>query len=66
MIRFKFYQNQILKFSHKSKSILVLGASSDEARLFQKLLFKKVTLSNINLDQLKDFKKYKFKKKNKL
>jgi len=63
MIRFKFYQNQILKFLNKSKSILVLGASSDEARLFQKLLFKKVTLSNINLDQLKDFKKYKFKKK---
>jgi ubiquinone/menaquinone biosynthesis C-methylase UbiE len=63
MIRFEFYQNQILKFLHKSKSILVLGASSEEGRLFQKLQFKKVTLSNINLDQLKDFKKYKFKKK---
>jgi ubiquinone/menaquinone biosynthesis C-methylase UbiE len=63
MIRFEFYQNQILKFLPKSKSILVLGASSDEARLFQKLQFKEVTLSNINLGQLIGAEKYKFKKK---
>jgi ubiquinone/menaquinone biosynthesis C-methylase UbiE len=63
MIRFEFYQNQILKFLHKSKSILVLGASSEEGHLFQKLQFKKVTLSNINLDQLIGSEKYKLKKK---
>ena len=63
MIRFEFYQNQILKFLHKNKSILVLGASSEEGRLFQKLQFKKVTLSNINLDQLIGSEKYKLKKK---
>ena len=63
MIRFEFYQNQILKFLPKSKSILVLGASSDEARLFQKLQFQKVTVSNINLGQLIGTEKYKFKKK---
>ena len=62
MIRFKFYQNQILKFLNKSKSILVLGASSDEASLFYKLQFKRVTLSNIDLAQLKGAEKYKFKK----
>ena len=53
MIRFEFYQNQILKFLNKSKSILVLGASSYEASLFHKLQFKRVTLSNIDLAQLK-------------
>ena len=62
MIRFKFYQNQILKFLNKSKSILVLGASSDEASLFYKLQFKRVALSNIDLAQLKGAEKYKFKK----
>jgi ubiquinone/menaquinone biosynthesis C-methylase UbiE len=62
MIRFQFYKNQILKFLHKDKSILVLGASSDEASLFHKLQFKKVTLSNIDLAQLKSVKKYNFKK----
>jgi len=61
MIRFEFYQNQILKFLHKNKSILVLGASSDEANLFHKLQFKKVTLSNIDLSQLKGAQKYNFK-----
>ena len=63
MIRFEFYQNQILKFLHKGKSILVLGASSDEASLFHKLQFKRVTLSNIDLAQLRGAEKYKFKKK---
>jgi len=62
MIRFEFYQNQILKFFHKDKSILVLGASSDEASLFHKLQFKKITLSNIDLAQLKGTKKYNFNK----
>ena len=62
MIRFEFYQNQILKFLNKDKSILVLGASSDEASLFYKLQFKRVTLSNIDLAQLKGAEKYKFKK----
>ena len=62
MIRFEFYQNQILKFLHKNKSILVLGASSDEAILFHKLQFKKITLSNIDLAQLKGAEKYNFKK----
>ena len=62
MIRFKFYQNQILKFLHKDKSILVLGASSDEASLFHKLQFKKITLSNLDLAQLKGSEKYNFKK----
>ena len=62
MIRFEFYQNQILKFLNRDKSILVLGASSDEANLFHKLQFKKITLSNINLSQLKGGKKYNFKK----
>ena len=62
MIRFEFYQNQILKFLHKNKSILVLGASSDEGNLFHKLQFKKVTLSNLNLAQLKGTEKYNFKK----
>jgi ubiquinone/menaquinone biosynthesis C-methylase UbiE len=62
MIRFKFYQNQILKFLNKDKSILVLGASSDEAYLFHKSQFKKITLSNINLAQLKGAEKYNFKK----
>jgi ubiquinone/menaquinone biosynthesis C-methylase UbiE len=62
MIRFEFYQNQILKFLHKGKSILVLGASSDEASLFYKLQFRRVTLSNIDLAQLKGAEKYKFKK----
>ena len=62
MIRFEFYQNQILKFLNKSKSILVLGASSYEAILFHKLQFKIVTLSNIDLAQLKGAEKYKFKK----
>ena len=62
MIRFEFYQNQILKFLNKDKSILVLGASSDEASLFHKLQFKRVTLSNIDLAQLKGAEKYKFKK----
>jgi ubiquinone/menaquinone biosynthesis C-methylase UbiE len=62
MIRFEFYQNQILKFLSKGKSILVLGASSDEASLFHKLQFKRVTLSNIDLAQLKGAEKYKFKK----
>ena len=62
MIRFEFYQNQILKFLHKNKSILVLGASSDEGNLFHKLQFKKVTLSNIDLAQLKGTEKYNFKK----
>jgi ubiquinone/menaquinone biosynthesis C-methylase UbiE len=62
MIRFQFYQNQILKFLHKNKSILVLGASSDEAILFHKLQFKKITLSNIDLAQLKGTEKYNFKK----
>ena len=62
MIRFEFYQNQILKFLHKSKSILVLGASSDEASLFHKLQFRRITLSNIDLAQLKGAEKYKFKK----
>ena len=62
MIRFEFYQNQILKFLHKNKSILVLGASSDEANLFHKLQFKKITLSNIDLAQLKGAEKYNFKK----
>jgi hypothetical protein len=63
MIRFEFYQNQILKFLHKGKSILVLGASSDEASLFYKLQFRRVTLSNIDLAQLKGAEKYKFEKK---
>ena len=62
MIRFEFYQNQILKFFNKGKSILVLGASSDEASLFHKLQFKRVTLSNIDLAQLKGAEKCKFKK----
>ena len=62
MIRFEFYQNQILKFFNKGKSILVLGASSDEASLFYKLQFRRVTLSNIDLAQLKGAEKYKFKK----
>ena len=62
MIRFEFYQNQILKFLNKGKSILVLGASSDEASLFYKLQFKRVTLSNIDLAQLKGAEKYKFEK----
>jgi len=62
MIRFEFYQNQILKFFHKDKSILVLGASSDEASLFHKLQFKKITLSNIDLAQLKGAEKYNFNK----
>jgi len=62
MIRFEFYQNQILKFLNKDKSILVLGASSDEAGLFHKLQFKRVILSNIDLAQLKGAEKYKFKK----
>jgi len=62
MIRFEFYQNQILKFLNKGKSILVLGASSDEASLFHKLQFKRVILSNIDLAQLKGAEKYKFKK----
>ena len=62
MIRFEFYQNQILKFLNKSKSILVLGASSYEASLFHKLQFKIVTLSNIDLAQLKGAEKLKFKK----
>ena len=62
MIRFEFYQNQILKFLHKDKSILVLGASSDEASLFHKLQFKKITLSNLDLAQLKGAEKYNFKK----
>jgi len=62
MIRFEFYQNQILKFLNKDKSILVLGASSDEASLFHKLQFKRVTLSNIDLAQLKGAEKYKSKK----
>ena len=62
MVRFEFYQNQILKFLNKGKSILVLGASSDEASLFYKLQFKRVTLSNIDLAQLKGAEKYKFKK----
>jgi ubiquinone/menaquinone biosynthesis C-methylase UbiE len=62
MIRFEFYQNQILKFLHKNKSILVLGASSDEASLFHKLQFKKITLSNIDLAQLKGAEKYNFNK----
>ena len=62
MIRFEFYQNQILKFLNKGKSILVLGASSDEASLFYKLQFKRVALSNIDLAQLKGAEKYKFKK----
>jgi len=62
MIRFEFYQNQILKFFNKGKSILVLGASSDEASLFRKLQFKRVILSNIDLAQLKGAEKYKFKK----
>jgi hypothetical protein len=60
MIRFEFYQNQILKFLNKDKSILVLGASSDEASLFHKLQFKRVILSNIDLVQLnfsEDFEK---------
>jgi ubiquinone/menaquinone biosynthesis C-methylase UbiE len=62
MIRFEFYQNQILKFLHKNKSILLLGASSEEANLFHKLHYKKITLSNIDLAQLKGIEKYKFKK----
>jgi ubiquinone/menaquinone biosynthesis C-methylase UbiE len=62
LTRFEFYQSQILKFLHKDKSILVLGASSDEASLFYKLQFKKITLSNIDLAQLKGAKKYNFKK----
>lgn len=62
MIRFEFYQNQILKFLNKNKSILVLGASSDEANLFHKLHFKKITLSNIDLAQLKGAEKYNFRK----
>ena len=62
MIRFEFYQNQILKFLNKDKSILVLGASSDEDSLFYKLQFKRVTLSNIDLAQLKGAEKYKFEK----
>lgn len=62
MIRFEFYQNQILKFLNKNKSILVLGASSDEANLFHKLHFKKITLSNIDLTQLKGDEKYNFRK----
>jgi len=62
MIRFEFYQNQILKFLNKDKSILVLGASSYEAYLFHKSQFKKITLSNINLAQLKGAEKYNFKK----
>ena len=62
MIRFEFYQNQILKFLNKDKSILVLGASIDEASLFNKLQFKRVTLSNIDLAQLKGAEKYKSKK----
>jgi len=62
MVRFEFYQNQILKFLNKDKSILVLGASSYEAYLFHKSQFKKITLSNINLAQLKGAEKYNFKK----
>ena len=57
MIRFEFYQNQILKFLNKSKSILVLGASSYEASLFHKLQFRRITLSNIDLAQLKGAEK---------
>jgi hypothetical protein len=64
MIRFEFYQNQILKFLNKSETILVLGASSYEASLFDKLQFKRVTLSNIDLAQLKGAEKYKLKNKN--
>jgi hypothetical protein len=66
MTRFEFYQSQILKFLHKDKSILVLGASSDEASLFYKLQFKKITLSNIDLAQLKGAEKYNFNKLKKI
>ena len=62
MIRFEFYQNQVIKFLNKNKSILVLGASSEEANLFYKLHYKKIILSNIDLAQLKGTEKYKFKK----
>jgi hypothetical protein len=41
-----------------------LGASSYEASLFDKLQFKRVTLSNIDLAQLKGAEKYKLKNKN--
>ena len=63
MIRFKFYQNEILKYLNKDSSILILGASDQEGHLFQKLRYKKVTLSNVNLVQLKDFKNKQYKKK---
>lgn len=63
MIRFKFYEEQILKYLKKNKTILVLGASYAEAALFHKLKFKKVTLSNINLDQLKNTNIFNFKRK---
>jgi ubiquinone/menaquinone biosynthesis C-methylase UbiE len=62
MIRFEFYQNQVIKFLNKNKAILVLGASSEEANLFYKLHYKKIILSNIDLAQLKGTEKYKFKK----
>ena len=60
MIRFKFYENQIKKFIKKNKKILILGASSKEGDLFYRLKYKNVTLSNINLEQLKNFNKKKF------
>lgn len=63
MIRFKFYENEILKYLNKDSSILVLGASDQEGHLFQKLNFKNVTLSNVNLVQLKNFKNKKYQKK---
>ena len=63
MIRFKFYQNEISKYLNKDNSILILGASDQEGQLFQKLRYKKVTLSNVNLVQLKDFKNTQYKKK---
>ena len=40
MIRFKFYQNEILKYLNKDSSILILGASDQEGHLFQKLRYK--------------------------
>ena len=60
MIRFEFYENQIKKFIKENKKILILGASSKEADLFYKLKYKKVTLSNINLQQLNNLNKNKF------
>ena len=59
MDRWIFYRRQISKWLNKKDSVLLVGASNDEARIFLELNYEKLTLSYYDDEQKNGFlKKY--------